>query len=52
MVIKQKGKTLPATTNPEPSTNWLMAGILKFGSTRKIPNARAKIVPSFMKVLR
>jgi hypothetical protein len=24
MVIKQNGNTLPATTGPEPSINWLM----------------------------
>ena len=38
--------------SPDPSTNRLMAGIFRSGSTMKIPNARAKMVPSFMKVLR
>ena len=52
MVMKQKGKSLPATTRPEPSTKRLKAGIRRSGSTQKIPAARAKMVPSFMNVLR
>jgi hypothetical protein len=52
MVIKQKGNSLPATTGPEPSTNWLMGGIFKFGKMKKTPSTSAKIVPNFMKVLR
>ncbi len=39
-------------TSPDPSTNRLMAGIFKSGSTSKMPTASAKIVPSFMNVLR
>ena len=32
--------------------NCVSAGIFKSGSTSRMPNASAKIVPSFMKVLR
>ncbi len=52
MVMKQKGKTLPGTTGPVPSVNWVRAGICKIGQHEKTPSARAKMVPSFMKVLR
>ena len=45
-------KNFPGTTGPEPSTNGVSAGICRCGSTRKIPSASAKIVPSFMNVLR
>ena len=52
MVIKQKGKSLPGTTRPLPSMNVLTAGIFKSGSTMRTPNTSARMVPSFMKVLR
>ena len=52
IVMKQNGNIFPATTKPDPSTNFVIAGICKSGSTRKIPTASAKIVPSFMNVLR
>ena len=52
IVMKQNGNTLPAIIRPEPSTNRLRAGICMFGSKRNIPNTRAKMVPSFMNVLR
>ena len=52
MVMKQNGKTLPATTRPEPSMNCVSAGICRSGSTSRMPNASAKMVPSFMNVLR
>lgn len=50
--MKQNGNNVPATTNPEPSTNFEIAGIFKSGSTKNTPTASAKIVPSFMNVLR
>jgi len=46
------GPPAPATTGPEPSINRLTAGNFNAGRTRKTPNARAKMVPSFMNVLR
>ena len=52
MVMKQKGNSFPEKTRPEPSMNFVSAGILKSGSTRKTPATSAKIVPSFMNVLR
>ena len=42
MVMKQKGKILPATTGPEPSAKRLMAGICNVGKTRKMPPPRQK----------
>ena len=50
--MKQKGNTLPGTTGPEPSMKALTAGMCMTGSTSSVPSASAKIVPSFMKVLR
>ena len=52
MVMKQNGNSLPGTTGPEPSIKAVRAGILRMGSTNSTPAARARIVPSFMKVLR
>ena len=52
MVMKQNGNSLPGTTGPEPSMNFVSAGICKFGSTMSTPSASRKMVPSFMKVLR
>ena len=52
MVMKQNGNSLPATTSPEPSMNWVSAGICNWGSVQRMPSASSKIVPSFMKVLR
>ena len=52
MVMKQNGKSFPGTTGPEPSMNRLTAGNFKAGKTRNTPNASAKMVPSFMNVLR
>ena len=52
MVMKQNGNSLPGTTGPEPSIKAVRAGILRMGSTNSTPAAKARIVPSFMKVLR
>ena len=52
MVMKQNGKSLPGTTGPEPSANFVTAGMCSTGSTSSTPSARAMIVPSFMNVLR
>ena len=52
MVMKQNGNTLPARNRPEPSVNRVSAGIFKSGSTSRMPKASAKMVPSFMNVLR
>ena len=52
MVMKQNGKSLPGTTGPEPSANFVTAGMCSTGNTSSTPSARAKIVPSFMNVLR
>ena len=52
MVIKQNGNSLPATTGPEPSMKRLTAGNFNAGKTRNTPSARAKMVPSFMNVLK
>jgi hypothetical protein len=52
MVMKQNGNSLPAKTNPEPSVKAVSAGIFNSGSTSNIPRARAKMVPSFMNVLK
>ena len=52
MVMKQNGKSAPATTRPEPSANFETGGIFKSGSTMNTPTASAKMVPSFMNVLR
>ena len=51
MVMKQKGKSLPATTSPLPATaKSTTAGIRSRGNTRITPAANARIVPSFMNV--
>ena len=52
MVMKQNGNSLPGTTGPEPSMNDETAGIRSSGRRIRVPIASAKIVPSFMKVLR
>ena len=52
MVMNAKGKSLPANTGPLPSMNRVSAGSLSGGSTTRIPTARSRMVPIFMKVLR
>ena len=52
MVMNANGKSLPAKTGPVPSTNRVTAGIWSGGSTSRMPSARSRIVPIFMKVER
>ena len=52
MVMKAKGKSLPAKTGPVPSMNRVIAGMLSGGSTSRIPSASRRMVPIFMKVER
>ncbi len=52
IVMKQKGKTGPAKTGPEPSMNRVTAGIRRCGPRTTIATPSAAIVPIFMKVLR
>ena len=52
MVMKAKGKSFPANTGPVPSTNCVSAGMRSGGSTTRIPTARSRMVPIFMKVER
>jgi hypothetical protein len=52
IVMKQKGKTGPAKTGPEPSTNLVTAGIRRCGPRMTIAMPSAKTVPIFMNVLR
>ena len=52
MVMNAKGKSFPAKTGPLPSMNRVSAGSLSGGSTSRIPTARRRMVPIFMKVER
>ena len=52
MVMNRNGKRLPANTGPVPSTNFVTAGILRSGSTKKMPSARPAIVPILRNVER
>ena len=52
MVMKQKGKTLPEKIGPVPSVKRVSGGRSIVGRAARIPSARARIVPSLMKVLR
>ena len=48
MVMKQKGKIVPANTGPVPSTKRVRAGIWMVGRTRKMPAARTRTTPTLM----
>ena len=48
MVMKQKGKIVPAKTGPEPSTKRVSAGIWMVGRTRTMPAASASTTPTLM----
>ncbi len=52
MVIKAKGKILPAKTGPDPSMKRVSGGMCSVGRNAMIPSASSAIVPSFTKVLR
>ena len=53
MVMKQNGKIFPATTGPEPSTKRRQRRHLQIRQhQQRFRSASAKIVPSFMNVLR
>src|SRR5579862_6599870 len=52
MVMKQKGKILPAKMGPVPSTKRVKAGIFSSGRRNRIPTASKTTTPSFTKVLR
>jgi hypothetical protein len=52
MVMKAKGNSFPANTGPVPSMNWVTAGSLSGGRTRRMPMASRRIVPIFMNVER
>ena len=52
MVMKQKGKTLPAKIGPVPSTKRVIAGSSICGRMSTMPTASAKMVPSLTKVER
>ncbi len=52
IVMKQKGKTLPAKIGPVPSTKRVIAGRWISGRIATMPAARAPIVPSFTNVER
>ena len=47
IVMKQKGKSLPANTGPVPSMNCVSAGICSGGSTTRMPTASASTTPIF-----
>ena len=47
IVMKAKGKSLPANTGPVPSMNRVSGGICSGGSTTRMPIASAKTTPSF-----
>ena len=50
MVMNRKGKRLPDQTGPEPSVNWVNAGILSSGETKMTPMASPAVVPIFRNV--
>ena len=52
IVMKQKGKTLPAKIGPVPSTKRVSAGSWISGRMTTIPSASRATVPSFTKVER
>ena len=52
MVIKQNGKTAPAKTGPEPSMNFVIAGICSVGQITRIATAKKPTAPIFKKELR
>ena len=52
MVMKAKGKTLPAKIGPVPSTKRVTAGRCTSGRSTMMPTARAAMVPSLTKVER
>lgn len=48
--MKRNGNRLPDQTGPEPSTNWVSAGIFSSGATTTMPMAMPTMVPIFRKV--
>ena len=50
--MNANGNSLPAKIGPVPSTNCVTAGIRSGGSTSRMPSARSRMVPIFMKVER
>jgi hypothetical protein len=52
MVIKQNGKTPPAKTGPEPSINFVIAGICSVGQITRIATAKKPTAPIFKKELK
>ena len=52
MVMKAKGKMLPAKIGPDPSVKRVSGGMCSVGRSAMMPIASNAIVPSFTKVLR
>ena len=52
IVMKAKGKILPAKIGPDPSTNLVSGGICSVGRSATIPNANNAIVHSLTNVLK
>ena len=52
MVMKQKGKILPAKMGPLPSTKRVNAGSGNWGRTSTMPTASSSTTPSLTNVLR
>jgi hypothetical protein len=52
IVIKQNGKTAPAKTGPDPSMNFVIAGICRVGQITRMATAKKPTAPIFRNELK